>query len=125
MQALPQLCPAGQFDGVGFEQAPIWGNPASGMHLISPAPGTEPMKVGSPPQQSASWVHRSPCTRHPEAGWQMWLPTVPKGAHRELQQLLQPWQMVPSTAQPVGSVAHVPADVAVAPAQTPVQQSPS
>jgi hypothetical protein len=53
----------------------------------------------------------------------MWLPTVPKGAHRELQQLVQPWQMVPSTAQLVGSVAHVPAVVAVAPLQMPVQHS--
>lgn len=60
------------------------------MHLTSPAPGTEEMKDESPPQQSASWVHRSPSTRQPEAGWQMWLPAVPKGAHKELQQLVQP-----------------------------------
>jgi len=53
----------------------------------------------------------------------MWLPALPNGAHKELQQVLQPWQMVPSTAQPVARVAQVPAVVAVAPVQVPVQHS--
>jgi hypothetical protein len=123
IQALPQLWPAGQFDGVGVEQAPICGNPERATHLTSPAPGTESMNVVSPPQQSASCVHRSPWTRQPDAGWQILLFDCPKGAHSELQQLVQPWQTVPSTAHPVGSVAHVPGAAAVAPVHAPVQHS--
>jgi hypothetical protein len=51
------------------------------------------------PQQSELVRHRSPSTRHPCAGWQMFTPVGPYGAHRRLQQLpqLPPGQRLPST----------------------------
>ena len=50
-------------------------------------------------------------------------PLVPNGAQKELQQPVQPEQTRPSTAQPLLTVAQVPAVVAVAPVQIPVQQA--
>jgi hypothetical protein len=47
-----------------------------------------PDPPGSPaePQQSPSFVHRSPTTWHPLAGWQTSTPVGPYGAHARLQQ---------------------------------------
>jgi hypothetical protein len=49
------------------------------------------------------------------------LPEVPNGAQKELQQPVQPLHTMPSTAQPVETVAQVPGLVAVAPEHTPPQ----
>ena len=118
-----QFSPAVQLFGLGSEQTPT-GEPAWMTHLMSPAPGILPAWVGSPPQQSLSTWQRSPVTWQPEAGWQMWEPEVPNGAHRDEQQPVQPEQSVPSTSQVVpGTAAQTPAVAPAAFWQMAVQQS--
>ena len=94
-------------------------------HTTWPSPG----RVGSfsPPQQSAFLRHRSPVTWQPLAGWQIFTPVGPKGAHKRLQQSPQPPHTTPSTpvqnAGPEGCASHVPRVLPVAIVQLPVQQS--
>jgi hypothetical protein len=47
------------------------------MHLTSPSPGSVHIEAEAPPQQSASWRHRSPWMRQPPAGWQTVEPVLP------------------------------------------------
>jgi hypothetical protein len=68
------------------------------------------------PQQSESWVQRSPVTWHPLAGWHTSTPVGPNGAHSALQQL-PPQAMAPAsvTSPPhtVPSTMQLPVPVAV------------
>jgi hypothetical protein len=50
-----------------------------------------------PPQQSLSFVHRSPMVWQPVAGWQTSTPVGPHGAHERLQQLPPHVGIPPST----------------------------
>jgi hypothetical protein len=77
------------------------------------SPSVDPVGIehapGCVPQQSESFVQRSPVTWQPLAGWQTRRPVGPKGAQRALQQLppharapasvTMPPQTVPSTMQ--------------------------
>ena len=66
-------------------------------------------------------------TWQPLAGWQIFTPDGPKGAHRRLQQSPQPPHTTPSTpvqnAEPLGGISHVPSVLPGAIVQPPVQQS--
>jgi hypothetical protein len=96
------------------------------------------------PQQSTSWVHRSPTTWQPLAGWHTRIPVGPHGAHARLQQgpphagippSYAPVPVVPVPAQscpsckpqlagpPGDDAAHVPSVCPAALVQVPVQQS--
>lgn len=101
--------------------------PAGISQVTCPAPGSP--ESASPPQQSEFFVHRSPVTWQPLAGWQTFTPEEPCGAHKRLQQSPQPLQTVPSTpeqkVEPEGGVAHVPTDAPLAIVHCPEQQSGS
>jgi hypothetical protein len=124
-QALPQVCPLGQLFGSGAEHVPTFGCIGSITQRMRPAPGTVPIAVESPPQQSLSVWQRSPVTWQPEAGWQIFDVLVPYGAHNELQQPVQPLHTMPSTEQLDATCAHVPATEPLGTSHAPVQQSPS
>jgi hypothetical protein len=104
---------------------------------------------GSPaePQQSPSWMQRSPTTWQPLTGWQMSTPVGPHGAHARLQQgppqagrpasfrkmppsAAEPLHNCPSTSPqlagpPGDEAAQVPSACPAAFVQPPVQQSAS
>jgi hypothetical protein len=105
-----------------------------------------PEPPGSPvdPQQSESFVHRSPTTWHPLAGWQTSTPVGPHGAQARLQQppphcgsppsivttppsTPPPPQIMPSVipqlAAPPGGVPQVPSVWPLGTVQIPLQQS--
>src|SRR6185437_13853607 len=99
----------------------------------------EPPGRPAEPQQSLSFVHTSPKTWQPLAGWQMRTPVGPYGAQRRLQQApphagmppsprtAPPAQSMPSVrlqlAEPVASGAQVPFVAPAAMVQVPLQQS--
>ncbi len=92
------------------------------MHATRPAPGSP--DAASPPQQSPLVRQVSPCTWHPDAGWQIDDPADPNGPQKWLQQVPHPLHVVPSTEQLVLMAAHTPTDAPTR-LQTPVQQSAS
>jgi hypothetical protein len=73
-----------------------------------------PEVPGSPadPQQSLSFVHRSPTTWHPLAGWQTSTPVGPQGAQARLQHGPPQWGRPPSL------VTTAPASESVRPPQS-------
>jgi hypothetical protein len=73
-----------------------------------------PDPPGSPadPQQSLSFVHRSPTTWHPLAGWQTRAPVGPQGAHARLQ------QGPPQAGRPPSVTTTAPASLRVRPPQS-------
>jgi hypothetical protein len=74
IEASLQTSPSG-LQPMGFWHTPTV-NGGVMEHVTVP---TIPFPVGTPaePQQSLSWVHRSPTTWHPLAGWQMSVPVGP------------------------------------------------
>ncbi len=90
-----------------------------------PSPGKP---VPGAPQQSLVLRQRSPSTLQPLAGWQIFTPVGPYGAHSLLQHLLQASQSVPSTPSlqnvgPDGGGPHFPIVAPAAIEQMPPQQS--
>ncbi len=78
------------------------------------------------PQQSLSFVHRSPSTWQPSAGWQIFTPVLTYGAQRRLQQPLQSVHTVPSRpplqkVAPAGGAPQVPSVAPDAMLQMPPQ----
>jgi hypothetical protein len=126
---------------IGFRQTPTT---AGG--LMTQVTGLcDPPGNPAEPQQSLSWVQRSPTTWQPLAGWQTSTPVGPHGAQARLQQAppqlgrpaslnttpppaAMPPQSCPSTrpqlAGPAGADgAHVPSDCPPCVVHVPVQQS--
>src|SRR5438128_2365331 len=87
------------------------------------APGSP---VAPPPQQSVSLWQRSPATRQPLAGTQMW-PPVRVGAHTWLQHVLHPVHGSPSKPQlpppPPLTAVQVPTFSPMGMVHNPLQQS--
>ena len=126
---------------IGSRQMPIVEGAVMSQVTAIPDPPGNPAE----PQQSPSFVQRSPTTWHPLAGWQTSTPVGPQGAHARLQQgpphagnpapliamppsAVEPPQICPSTtpqlAGPLGGVApQVPSVAPAAIVQPLVQQS--
>jgi hypothetical protein len=109
---------------VGFLQIPTE-KPAWISQTTLPSPG-KPLPAA--PQQSASFVQRSPSMWQPSAGWQIFTPDVPYGAQSRLQQSPHPLHTVPSKPPlqklaPAGGAPQVPSVAPAAIVQTPPQQS--
>src|SRR5262249_5585103 len=134
-----QTSPSG-LQPIGFRQTPT----ANGGVMSHVTGLPDPPGSPSAPQQSVSFVHKSPTTWQPLAGWQTRTPVGPYGAQRRLQQppphegipasfvttppsAPAPAQSMPSTsvqfAAPAGGWAHVPSVAPFGMVQTPAQQS--
>jgi hypothetical protein len=130
--ALHDIVMSLQMSPFGVQPMCCWQKPP--MHATAlPEVGIPASMSACDPQQSLSVTHVSPSTWQPVAGWQMFTPVGPHGAHKRLQQLpphppspageLHSWPSAAEQFPPNVNAAQVPTLAPLGMLHVPTQQS--